>query len=44
MDAALREVDSDIADAGERELGRQRDILELIASASRFRSPLKRDG
>ena len=32
MDAALREVDSDIADAVERELGRQRDTLELIAS------------
>src|SRR2546427_5920933 len=31
MDAALREVDSDIADAVERELGRQRDTLELIA-------------
>jgi hypothetical protein len=32
MDAALREVDSDIADAVERELGRERDTLELIAS------------
>src|SRR5882672_10341830 len=32
MDAALREVDSDIADAVERELGRQRDTHELIAS------------
>src|SRR6266513_3956868 len=32
MDAALRDVDSDIADAVERELGRQRDTLELIAS------------
>ena len=32
IDAALREVDSDIADAVERELGRQRDTLELIAS------------
>src|SRR6267142_2303919 len=32
MDSALREVDPDIADAVERELGRQRDTLELIAS------------
>jgi hypothetical protein len=34
MDAALREVDSGIADAVERELGRQRDTLELIASGN----------
>jgi glycine hydroxymethyltransferase len=32
MDSELREVDPDIADAVERELGRQRDTLELIAS------------
>ena len=32
MDSDLREVDPDIADAVERELGRQRDTLELIAS------------
>src|SRR5437773_4319975 len=32
MDSDLREADPDIADAVERELGRQRDTLELIAS------------
>src|SRR5438876_11325199 len=32
MDSDLREVDPDIADAVERELGRQRDTLEMIAS------------